>query len=74
MSPYSDVPKSKWAEKTKELVSAHPLKQEEIVEVVLQAWDAIFESRIGPHRFRIGTHLFPKAANHGVLLARIGAT
>jgi len=60
MCPYSELPKGDWAEKTRELVSAHPLSRKEIVEVVLQAWDAIFESRIGPHRFRIGTHLFPK--------------
>ena len=68
MCPYSGVPKNKWAEKTKELIAAHPLNQRELVEVVLQAWNAIFESKIGPHRFRIGTHLFPKPQIMGFFL------
>lgn len=67
-NPYARVPKKKWLEKTKELVGAHPLEQREVVEVVLQAWDAIFESKIGPHGFGIGTHLFPKPQIMGFLL------
>ncbi len=59
-SPYARVPRSKWLAKTRELVRSHPLKMDEVVAVVLGAWDAIFESRIGPKGFRVGEHLFPK--------------
>lgn len=68
MGPYSGIPKKKWAEKTRALVDAHPLKQEEIVAVALGAWDAVFKSRIGPHRFRIGRDLFPKPQIMGFFL------
>jgi hypothetical protein len=68
MFPYSGIPKKKWVEKTKELVAAHPLKGEEIVEVVLHCWEAIFKSKIGPHGFRIGTDLFPKPQIMGFFL------
>lgn len=68
MFPYSGIPKKKWAEKTKELVAAHPLKGKEIVEVVLLSWGAIFQSKIGPHSFRIGTDLFPKPQIMGFFL------
>jgi hypothetical protein len=66
--PYSGLPREKWAAKTKKLVAAHPLDTKELVEVVLLAWDAIFESKIGPHEFKIGTHLFPKPQIMGFLL------
>jgi hypothetical protein len=66
--PHSRLPKDKWAAKTKKLVAAHPLNMKEVVEVVLLAWDAIFASQIGPHGFKIGTHLFPKPQIMGFLL------
>jgi hypothetical protein len=55
-------------EKTRRLIAAHPLSSKEIVEVVLLSWDAIFKSKIGPHGFRIGKHLFPKPQIMGFLL------
>jgi hypothetical protein len=67
-SPYRGLPTEKWAKKTKQLVAAHPLDSKEIVEVVLMSWDAIFQSKIGPHGFLIGTHLFPKPQIMGFLL------
>lgn len=67
-SPYQSVPEAEWLEKTKELVAAHPLEADEIVEVVLQCWDAIFKSSIGPRRFRIGKHLLPKPQIMGFFL------
>ncbi len=66
--PYTRLPKDRWAAKTKKLVAAHPLDMKEVVEVVLLAWEAIFGSKIGPHRFKIGTHLFPKPQIMGFLL------
>lgn len=55
-SPYKNLPESKWLEKTKELVNAHPLKNE-IKDVVLKSWNDIFNSKIGS--FSIGKQIFP---------------
>jgi hypothetical protein len=68
LSPYKGLPPAKWMQKTRALLAQHPLASEEIVEVVLLSWDAIFESRIGPRKFRIGKHLFPKPQIMGFLL------
>jgi len=59
-SPYTNVPQAQWVEKTSELVKAYPLEMDELVEIVRESWVAIFKSRIGPHGFRVGEHLFPK--------------
>ncbi len=67
-SPYLDVPQDRWREKTEELIARHPLRDEELVEVVLQSWDSIFASRLGTHGYRIGTHIFPKPQIMGFLL------
>ena len=66
-SPYKGLPEERWLERTKELVEAHPLAAEEIVEVVLQCWYGIFESSIGKG-FHIGEHIFPKPQIMGFLL------
>ncbi|MDE6066000.1 MAG: ScaI family restriction endonuclease [Duncaniella sp.] len=55
-SPYKDLPEDKWVDKTNELIDAHPLKNE-IVDIVLHAWNDIFNSNIGS--FRIGQDIFP---------------
>ena len=55
-SPYKDLPEDKWIDKTNELIDAHPLKNE-IVDIVLLAWNHIFNSNIGS--FRIGQDIFP---------------
>ena len=67
-SPYSDLSPTKWVTKTKQLVAAHPLKAAEIVQVVLLSWEAVFKSKIGPHGFMIGKHLFPRPQIIGFLL------
>ena len=68
LSPYKGLPPGKWVKKTEQLVAAHPLDTKEIVDVVLMSWDAIFQSKIGPHGFLIGKHLFPKPQIMGFLL------
>lgn len=67
-SPYSGVSHERWIEKTKELVAAHPLGTKEIVEVVLEAWEGIFESTIGKKGFKIGTEIQPKPQMIGFFL------
>ena len=41
------------------MVNAHPIGQDELVEVVLKAWNDIFVSQIGTKPFLIGQHIFP---------------
>ncbi len=56
-SPYSNKPENEWLIITENLVKNHPLKTNEIVEVVLESWQWIFKSKIGD--FSIGTDIFP---------------
>ncbi|MDR3737496.1 MAG: ScaI family restriction endonuclease [Terracidiphilus sp.] len=67
-SPYLGLAEAKWLQKTNELIEAHPLKTKEIKEVVLQAWDDLFDSKFGPKNFKIGTHIFPKPQIMGFFL------
>lgn len=60
VSPYQGLPKDKWLGKTNELLEAFPLTKDEIVAPILEAWDSIFESKIGRHGIQIGKEIFPK--------------
>lgn len=55
-SPYNNLNSDQRRNKTIELISNHPLK-DEIVPIVLKAWDDIFNSKIGS--FTIGKEIFP---------------
>ena len=59
-SPYANIEPEDWAEITNRLVEEHPLATSVLVEVTLEAWNAIFDSKIGSQDFAIGTHIFPK--------------
>jgi hypothetical protein len=65
-SPYLNIPQARWRQKSEELVASHPLKRNEIVEVVLQSWEDIFVSQIG--KLTIGKELFPKPQIMGFFL------
>jgi len=67
-SPYAGVPSGQWLEITRQLVAKHPLTTDEIVQVVLGSWDAIFDSRMGSKGFRISVDIFPKPQIMGFLL------
>lgn len=67
-SPYEGIPEALWRNKTRELIHEHPLKIVEVREVVLQAWNDIFDSKLGPKRFQIGRHIFPKPQIMGFFL------
>ena len=58
-SPYNSIPVELWRAKTEELLLAHPLKGEEIVEVTLTCWDAILATKIGG-RLLVGIDIFPR--------------
>jgi hypothetical protein len=66
-SPYENLLPAQWPAKTQELIEAHPLDVDDIVDVVLTCWTAIFESRLGG-KFRIGHDIHPKPQIMGFLL------
>lgn len=59
-SPYDGVDSSDWTEITQKLIDKHPLETTELVEVVLQSWEAIFATSIAVAGFRIGRDLHPQ--------------
>ncbi|MHB8241094.1 MAG: ScaI family restriction endonuclease [Solirubrobacteraceae bacterium] len=59
-SPYDGVSADKWVAKTNALLKDYPVKRSELVEIVLDEWASIFDSRIGKLGLRIGEHIFPK--------------
>lgn len=67
-SPYTGLKPDDWSVVTQKLVRSHPLDPQEIVDVVLYAWGAIFDSRFGKKGFRIGREIFPKPQILGFLL------
>ena len=69
-SPYQGKPKEKWLAITKRLINKHPLK-DEIVDVVLQSWEDIFNSRIGS--YSIGKEIFPEPQMMGFFLHELVA-
>lgn len=66
-SPYDGLAEKDWEAKTKELVAGHPLKGDELVDVVLAAWNAIFDTKLGG-KFSIGTDINPKPQIMGFLM------
>lgn len=68
-SPYADCRgDAAILARTKAIISAHPLKAAELVEVVTRAWSDIFDSSFGPKGFKIGKDIFPKPQIMGFLL------
>jgi len=47
ISPYFGLSKDNWKLKTRELIENHPLKLDEIKEIVLKSWGILWNSRIG---------------------------
>lgn len=66
--PYTGVSPAKWIDVTRRLIKEHPLKTDEVVEVVLTAWQSIFDSKLGTKGFKIGVDIFPKPQIMGFLL------
>lgn len=57
-SPYENQPIEKWPEITEKIVEQHPLDVNEIVEIVLEAWERILNTKIGGE-LQIGKDIFP---------------
>jgi hypothetical protein len=66
VSPYLGLDQTKWKAVTARLVRDHPLRTDELVEVVKIAWDGIFETRIAG--FQIGKEIEPQPQIMGFLL------
>ena len=67
-SPYEGLAPEDWKAKTRELISQHPLDSTELYEVVLQQWNAVFESLITSKGYRIGIDFFPQPQIMGFFL------
>ena len=67
-SPYKGISPDKWKDTTLYLVKEHPLKPDEIVNIVLKSWDSIFASSMGSEGFKIGVQIFPKPQIMGFFL------
>jgi len=67
-SPYTRIPPDKWSHVTRKLIDEHPLKLDEIVDIVLISWESIFSSSLGTKGFKIGVNIFPKPQIMGFLL------
>lgn len=57
-SPYDNLPKSEWKQKTRELLDSHPLNESEIVNCILQSWEEILKTKIAGV-LEIGVDVFP---------------
>lgn len=57
-SPYEGLMVAYWDAITQKLIDEHPLTEDEIVSVVLQAWDSIMRTKIGG-KLQIGVDVFP---------------
>ncbi|WP_229600247.1 ScaI family restriction endonuclease [Vibrio metoecus] len=51
---------------TQGLIDEHPIEEDDLVDVILSAWDNIFNSTFGSHR--IGITIFPKPQIIGAIL------
>jgi hypothetical protein len=67
-SPYAGKSKSEWKLITEELISKHPINEKSLVDIILLAWNNIFETSIGRNNLKIGKHIFPKPQVIGALM------
>lgn len=67
-SPYAGKDSSEWKQITENLIAKHPLSDQLLVNVILQAWANIFETSIGVNNLQIGVHIFPKPQVIGALM------
>src|SRR5258708_5040680 len=67
-SPYHPNKSESWLKTTEKLINAHPLSSMELVEVVLAAWEDIFQTKIGKGKYKIGKEINPKPQIMGFFL------
>lgn len=59
MSPYEGLDEDLWIHKARDLVDRHPLNMNELVQVVIDCWEGILDTRLGTGRYQIGHDIFP---------------
>lgn len=70
-SPYNELLQSEWEVRTRLLIQQHPLKPDEIYQVVHKVWQDIFLSSIGTRPYKLGIDIFPSPQIMGFLLHEI---
>ena len=70
-SPYTGIDSGNWASVTNDLLDKHPLKKEELVQIVLKSWKDIFNSKIGA--LKIGKEICPSPQIMSFLLHELVA-
>lgn len=71
-SPYTDQNLDEWKFITANLLDKNPLNQKEIVEIILNAWECIFQSKICD--LRIGKDIYPNPQMMGYFIETIIAS
>ncbi len=67
MSPYKNIDIDKWEEKTKQLLYEYPMDMSDMVDVVLEAWESVLNTKIA-EKYKVGIDVFPTPQAMGVLL------
>jgi hypothetical protein len=67
-SPYHGTTHDQWESITQKIIEKHPLKPQEIVDVVLMSWNTILDTGLGKKGFKIGVDIFPKPQIMGFFL------
>lgn len=57
-SPYKDIPEEKWINVTETLVEEYPLSSDDIIDIVLNSWESILNTKVGG-KLQIGEDIFP---------------
>lgn len=70
-SPYDGHDQSEWLDVTKELVERFPLPPNDLVELVMGAWEDIYSSSFGGADIKIGKDIFLPAQATGVILEKL---
>ena len=52
-SPYAGIATQEWGKVTRQLIDQHPLKPEEVLDIALTSWDAVWSTQIGTGAARL---------------------
>jgi ScaI restriction endonuclease len=69
--PYKNIPIEDWLKVTNQLIDQHPLDKNDIVEIILYAWDEIFNASIGG--LKIGSDFMPNPQMLGFFIETLTA-
>lgn len=64
INPYQGISIEGWRNITQEIVHQNPINKNEIVEIILEAWEKILDTKIGGD-LQVGVDIFPNPQNLG---------